>query len=449
MEITSTLITCLCLLGLSFMGKSRCPDIGWLTVPYFFLQWLVIELAWLLAATQSIYMLYLIYDGALSSVTGWLSVSALAMSLYFLWQMHLLAESTGEYLNRALQLNLGDDFLDKIPANRRSQIRTVVSFRQWFRPFNFKKKQVKHVRNIAYGTKRRQLLDIFYSDTPPIEGKKTNDGKTQKLRPVLLQIHGGGWIIGQKEHQGQPLMRHMAENGWICVAINYRLGPKHRFPAQIIDVKTAISWVKKHIHHYGGDPDFIITTGGSAGGHLCALSGLTANNPLFQPGFESEDTRVQACVPFYGVYDLLDRHNTRGNAEIVPFLTQYVMPSPPEEDGHLWELCSPISQVHENSPPFFIIHGEFDTLAFVEEARIFTKALRDVSKSSVTYAELADTQHAFEIFHSVRTEHTINAVQTYCEYQYSRYINGYTDENNTESENSLTQLSLDISTDND
>lgn len=449
MEITSTLVTCLCLLGLSFIGKSRCPDIGWLTVPYFFMQWIIIELAWFLAATQTIYLLYLIYSGVLSTVTGFLSVSILGLSLYFLWQMHSLAESTGEYLNRALKLNLGDDFLDKIPTDRRSHIRTRVSLLDWIRPFNFKKKHVKQVRNIAYGTKRRQLLDIFYSDAPASNGKKIDAGDKQNLRPVLLQIHGGGWTIGQKEHQGQPLMRHMAENGWICVAINYRLGPKHRFPAQIIDVKTAISWIKKHIHHYGGDPDFIITTGGSAGGHLCALSGLTANNPLFQPGFESEDTRVQACVPFYGVYDLLDRNNTRGNAEIIPFLTKYVMPAPANEDTHLWELGSPLSQVHENSPPFFIIHGEFDTLAFVEEARIFTKALRDVSKSSVTYAELADTQHAFEIFHSVRTEHTINAVQTYCEYQYSRYCNGYNDDKAAANENHLTQLSLNISTDND
>lgn len=443
MEIndTSALIACICFLGLSIIGKSRCPDIGWLTVPYFFLQWLIIELAWFLAAVETVYFLYLIYSGVLGSFIGCVSLVILGFSIYYLVRMHLLAQTTGEYLDLVLKSNLGEQYTDNIPASRRKHIRTQVSLTDWIRPFHFHKKNVKRVNNISYGDKPRQKLDIFYCDEP-------SDNKKQG-RPVLLQIHGGGWTIGQKEHQGQPLMHQMAKNGWICVSINYRLGPKHRFPAQIIDVKTAISWVKKHIHHYGGDPDFIITTGGSAGGHLCALSGLTANNPVFQPGFESEDTRVQACVPFYGVYDLLDRHNTRGNAEIVPFLTKYVMPSPPEEDSHLWELCSPIAQVHQNSPPFFIIHGEFDTLAFVEEARLFTKALRDVSKSSVTYAELEDTQHAFEIFHSVRTEHVINAVQSYCEYQYSRYLNDYRDEKFSNNETLETQLSLNISTDND
>ena len=98
-------------------------------------------------------------------------------------------------------------------------------------------------------------------------------------------------------------MQRMAERGWVCVAVNYRLAPRDAFPAQIVDVKKAIAWVKEHIEEYGGDPSYVVITGGSAGGHLASLAALTPNDPEYQPGFEGADTRVQAAVPFYGVYD--------------------------------------------------------------------------------------------------------------------------------------------------
>ena len=75
-------------------------------------------------------------------------------------------------------------------------------------------------------------------------------------------------------------------------------------PAQIIDVKQAIAWIRENIAAYGGDPDYIAITGGSAGGHLSALAALTPNDPAWQPGFEDADTSVQVAVPHYGVYDM-------------------------------------------------------------------------------------------------------------------------------------------------
>ena len=121
---------------------------------------------------------------------------------------------------------------------------------------------------------------------------------------MLLQVHGGAWTIGKKEQQGIPLMQHLAAKGWVCVAINYRLSPRDPWPAQVVDVKKAIHWIREHIAEYGGDPDYIAITGGSAGGHLTALAALTPNDPEWQPGFEDADTSVQLAIPHYGVYDL-------------------------------------------------------------------------------------------------------------------------------------------------
>ena len=116
------------------------------------------------------------------------------------------------------------------------------------------------------------------------------------------------WVIGSKNEQGIPLLNHLAHNGWVGFNVNYQLSPRVKAPDHLIDCKRALAWIREHADEYGVDPDFIVVTGGSAGGHLCALMALTANDPEYQPGFDDADTSlVQAAVPFYGVYDMLDR----------------------------------------------------------------------------------------------------------------------------------------------
>ena len=71
--------------------------------------------------------------------------------------------------------------------------------------------------------------------------------------------------------QSLPLLGHMAEHGWVCVSINYRLSPRATWPDHIVDVKRALAWTKANIAGHGGDPGFVAVTGGSAGGHLAAM----------------------------------------------------------------------------------------------------------------------------------------------------------------------------------
>ena len=108
--------------------------------------------------------------------------------------------------------------------------------------------------------------------------------------PAILQIHGGGWVIGDKREQGIPLLGHLAANGWVGFNANYRLSPGATFPDHLVDCKRAMAWFREHADEHGGDPDFLCVTGGSAGGHLTALVALTANDPRYQPGFEDVDT---------------------------------------------------------------------------------------------------------------------------------------------------------------
>jgi acetyl esterase/lipase len=259
-----------------------------------------------------------------------------------------------------------------------------------------------HDTDISYGEHgSRNHLDIWRRpDLDP-------DGRA----PVLLQVPGGAWMVGSKRQQAYPLMSHLAELGWVCVAINYRLSPRSTWPDQIVDVKRALAWTKEHIAEYGGDPDWVAITGGSAGGHLSSLAALTANDPQFQPGFEDADTSVRAAVPFYGVYDFARTEAIHSLME--PTLAKYVFKMRRADLAEAFRIASPITHVSADAPPFFVLHGTNDSLIPVEQARAFSARLREVSRQPVAYAELPLAQHAFDIFGSARAAHAAVAVEQF------------------------------------
>ncbi|BBZ43469.1 alpha/beta hydrolase [Mycobacterium parmense] len=260
-----------------------------------------------------------------------------------------------------------------------------------------------HDSDISYGEYgSANFLDIWRRPDLDPSGKA----------PVLFQIPGGAWTTGNKRGQAHPLMSHLAELGWICVAVNYRHSPRNTWPDHIVDVKRALAWVKAHIAEYGGDPEFIAITGGSAGGHLSSLAALTPNDPQFQPGFEDADTRVQAAVPFYGVYDFT-RFDDAMHPMMPGLLVKSVLKQRPSTHMQTFVTASPVNHVGPDAPPFFVLHGRNDSLVPVEQARGFVTALREASRQPVVYAELPCTQHAFDIFGSARAAHTAVAVEQF------------------------------------
>lgn len=321
----------------------------------------------------------------------------------------------GDGFEEALVEGLGVDYveqLDQVP----SPADLATPWRRLARPFSFADDGVRVIRNLPYSEAgRRGHLDIYL---PAGED-------AIKEAPVLLQVHGGAWTVGQKEHQGRPLMNHMAAKGWVCVAINYRLSPRDAWPAHIVDVKRAIAWVKDNIADYGGDPDYLVITGGSAGGHLTALAALTPGDPDFQPGFEDADTSVQAAVPFYGVYDFAGSTGlTNAIGMRDAFLGPRVMQTTWTDAPDVYEAASPILRITPGAPDFFVIHGELDTLVAVEQARLFVAELRRTSQKSVVYAELPGAQHAFDVFHSIRSAHAVRAVDRYLTWHWTTWRHG-------------------------
>jgi acetyl esterase/lipase len=244
---------------------------------------------------------------------------------------------------------------------------------------------------------------------------------------VLLQVHGGGWVIGQKEWQGLPLMMQMAGQGWVCVAVNYPLSPRARWPEHLVALKRAVKWIRDHATEYGGDPSFVAVTGGSAGGHLAAMLALTAGDTTLQPGFEDADTSVQACIPHYGVYDFTDLSGSKFSKQRLNALLRPVVMGRSARYPDDFRAASPIYRLDGDIPPFFVIHGRNDTLVPVAEARLFVEALRAASKEPVAYAEIGGAQHAFDVFPSIRSAHVVRGVQRFLDWVHTRAVNSAAD----------------------
>ena len=175
--------------------------------------------------------------------------------------------------------------------------------------------------------------------------------------------------------QGSALMSRLAEQGWVCLAIDYRVAPHHRWPRHITDVKTAIAWARANVDKFGGDRNFVAVAGCSAGGHLSALAGLTPADPAYQAELpEGADSSVDAVVGIYGRYDWEDR-STPERARFVDFLERVVVKRSIARHPEVFRDASPIARVHRNAPPFLVIHGSKDSVIPVEQARSFVDRL--------------------------------------------------------------------------
>lgn len=378
-------------------------------IPAFAAGWLTSELApHLFALTAT--------DTAAHALTGGrrrrrsraglaLAVANLAGQAFLLDQ----ARRVQKHAEDALVEGIGADYgerLDALPT----PADLATPWRRLVNPFRMRTADVVVEKDVAYAPEhgKRGLLDVYL----PAEGAED--------APVLLQVHGGGWTIGNKDQQGIPLMQHLAAKGWVCVAINYRLAPRDPFPAQIIDVKRAIAWIREHIAEYGGNPDYIAITGGSAGGHLTALAAVTPNDPAYQPGFEDADTSVAVAVPHYGVYDFAGSTGLRG-AELMRdrFLAPRIVKRTWAEAPEVFEAGTPLLRITKEAPDFFVLHGAHDTLVPVEQARLFVRRLRETSGATVVYAELPGAQHAFDVFPSIRSTHVVRAIDRYLHWHWN------------------------------
>lgn len=268
------------------------------------------------------------------------------------------------------------------------------------------RRQCLYRASVSYGSAPQQVLDIWRrSDLPAVPA------------PILVFVPGGGWVHGRRNLQGNALLSHLAERGWVCLSIDYRVSPRHRWPRQLDDVKMALDWAQDNAESFGGDGDFVALAGASAGGHLAALAGLT-------------DTSVAAVVGLYGRYDWEDR-STPERRRFMDFIERVVVKERYDGDHELFRAASPIARVGPHAPPFLVVHGTADTIIPVAQAGAFVDELRVTSRAAVAYLELPGAHHGFDVTDGARTPAVVTAIGLFLGEVHRSYLlgrKGFSDE---------------------
>jgi acetyl esterase/lipase len=241
------------------------------------------------------------------------------------------------------------------------------------------------VRDVAYvpGGHERQKLDLLLPAEP-------------RNAPVILWIHGGGWVAGSKE---QNPLRRLTEQGYVVASMNYRYSTQAPFPAQLQDAKSAVRWLRLNGGRYGFDGSRIAAWGASAGGMMVELMGTTVGRTDFvtadNPGVSSD---VQAVVSFCGPSDFpslisaavaAKQDRNQGNPIA---LVALLLGGPVAEREKEAAAASALTYAGPSASPMLLIHGEKDSLVPVDQSRRFQAALTKAGARS-TLLILPDAGH--------------------------------------------------------
>ncbi len=211
--------------------------------------------------------------------------------------------------------------------------------------------------------------------------------------PTLIFIHGGGWKKGKRADY-LPYLINYAEKGYITITISYRLSDVAKFPAQILDVKSAVEWIRQNASKYMINPEKIAVIGGSAGGHLAMLLGYSNETDFTQECSGSSIPKVQAIVNLYGPADLTTEYaKTRG--EIRGLIGKTYNEAP-----NVYISASPNTYISPDDTPTLIFHGTIDSLVPVSQSDNLHKKLNEAGVEN-DYHRLKGWPHTMDLAEKV------------------------------------------------
>ncbi|MEO8659668.1 MAG: alpha/beta hydrolase fold domain-containing protein [Bryobacteraceae bacterium] len=192
-------------------------------------------------------------------------------------------------------------------------------------------------------------------------------------RPAVLLIHGGGFRAGNRQSY-LPVAIRLAERGYVAATMSYRLAPRNQYPAAVHDAKAAVRFLRANAARFGLDPEHIGTMGGSAGGHIVLMLGLTGDvaelegtgpNPTYS-------SRVQCVVNYYGPSDFTQSYSKSVDAkDVLPLFLGGDL----DHNRLIHQQASPINWVTPNAAPTLSIHGTNDTFVAYEHSLWITEKL--------------------------------------------------------------------------
>jgi acetyl esterase/lipase len=249
---------------------------------------------------------------------------------------------------------------------------------------------------------RRKMLDIAYATLSPaqrldIYWPEEGNGPF----PVIISIHGGAFMGGDKGDVQLTPMLEGVKRGYAVVSINYRMSGEAKFPALVHDVKAAIRWVRANADRLLFDPDRIATWGGSAGGYLSLMAGVSAGVADLEDlnlGHPDRSSGVQAAVDWFGPTDFLkmdEQLAESGMAPAEPFShnganspESLILGRKITEIPELVRAANPETYITPNAPPFFIQHGDRDDTVPHQQSVNMAAKVRSVLGADQVYLEL-------------------------------------------------------------
>jgi len=259
----------------------------------------------------------------------------------------------------------------------------------------------RKVFDLPYATRSpAQKLDIYWP--PDCNGPY----------PVIVSIHGGAFMFGDKRDTQLNPMLNGLKRGYVVVSINYRMSGEATFPALVQDIKAAIRWIRANADTHQFDPQRLAIWGGSAGGYLALMAGVSADVPeLDDPtlGNPEQSSHVQAVVDWFGPTDFLKMDEQLSASGLPPHPNEtHCGPNSPESlilgeqitlIPAIVQAANPETYIRANAPPFLIQHGTRDEIVpYQQSVHMAEKLAAAIGNENVTLDLLLGAGHGDPVF---------------------------------------------------